>query len=245
MSSSSSYRRRLRLLTPLAALGIVVASALPAQAAVIYQQTGLPGDRTCPDGSIAWHNDSQEGRVVKVDVREGSYKERCEFVGGGSGKLKNGMTVYMGWKSRIVAPSSGDWNNIMQLKCHGQHVANHPLLLRVGGKRLTLMNYEDVNGKLQGRPVWSAPLPVDRWFSVLMKVHYSESRTAGSVQLWLDGKLQTFDNGKTTHNGQTWDGSENNVHWGIYRTARINGNQVHYIKRPTIATTMAEADPDR
>lgn len=237
--------RWIRLLTPLAALGIIVASAAPAQAAVIYQQTGLPGKGTCPDGDITWHNDSQEGRVVKVGVREGSYKERCEFVGGGGGKLKPGMTVYMGWKSRIIAPDSGDWNNMMQLKCHGKHIANHPIMLRVGGNRLTMWNYEDVNGKLEGRSIWSMPLPENRWFSVLLKVHYSESRSQGSVQLWIDGRLQTFSNGRTTHNGQTYDGSDNNVHWGIYRTARINGEQSHLLKRPTIATTMAEANPDR
>lgn len=233
-----------RWLISLFAIGIVVATALPAQAAVIFQGTSLPGKQACPDGDIAWHNDAQEGRVYKFSVREGSGKERCEMPVARR-KLADGMTIFIGWKSRIIAPSSGDWNNMLQLKCHGKFVANHPLMLRVGGKRLTMLNFEDVNGKLQSRQVWSAPLPVDRWFSVLMKVHYSESRTKGYVQLWLDGKLQTLDNGKTIHHGQTWDGSENNVHWGIYRTARINGNQVHYIKRPTIATTMAEADPNR
>jgi hypothetical protein len=57
--------------------------------------------------------------------------------------------------------------------------------------------------------------------------------------------LQTLANGTTTHRGQTWDGSENNMHWGIYRRSSINGTQIHYIWRPRIATTRAEADPGR
>jgi hypothetical protein len=235
---------RFSAVAPLAASILVLALAVPAQAIVIHRQTGLPGDQTCPNGDISWHNDSQEGRVLKFTVREGSGKERCEFAVGRR-KLQNGQTVYIGWKSRVIAPSSGDWNNIFQLKCHGKFVANHPLLLRVGGKRLHMLNYEDVNGKLQNRQVWSTPLPHDKWFSIVLKVHYSESRSQGSVQIWYNDKLQKLDNGKTIHNGQTWDGSENNVHFGIYRTARINGNQVHYIKDAVIATTFDEANPNR
>jgi hypothetical protein len=33
------------------------------------------------------------------------------------------------------------------------------------------------------------------------------------------------------------------MHWGIYRTSRINGTQIHDIKKPTVATTFAEANP--
>jgi hypothetical protein len=50
-------------------------------------------------------------------------------------------------------------------------------------------------------------------------------------------------NGTTIHHGQTWDGSENNMHWGIYRADEINGTEIHYLSRPVIATTQAEADP--
>jgi len=76
-----------------------------------------------------------------------------------------------------------------------------------------------------------------------MKIRYSESRTTGYVQVWYNGALQTLRNGSTTHNGQTWDGSDNNMHWGIYRRSSINGTEIHYVKRPRVTTTLAEAMP--
>jgi len=66
--------------------------------------------------------------------------------------------------------------------------------------------------------VWSRQLPLDTWFTIVLRVKYSESRTEGEVQLWYDGVLQTLAGGTTTHHGQTWDGDENNMHWGIYLT---------------------------
>jgi hypothetical protein len=101
-----------------------------------------------------------------------------------------------------------------------------------------------VGGSETSREVWRRALPGSgTWFSIVMKIHYSESRTSGSVQLWYNGVLQTLLNGKTTHNGQTWDGSENNMHWGIYRRSSINGTEIHYVYRPRVATTYNEAKP--
>jgi hypothetical protein len=216
------------------------------QSTIIYQATSLPGTGTCPNGDISWFNDSQQGRVIRTRIEEVSTgnSERCEFVGGGRGRLQNGMTIYVGWKSRVVMPVSGSWNGLFQLKCHGSHVADQPLVWSVRNTQLILENHEDIGGREVSRQVWSTAMPKDRWFSIVMKIHYSESRSVGYVQLWFDGTLQRLNNGETVHHGQTWDGSENNMHWGIYRRSSINGAQTHDIYRPRIATTFAEANPD-
>ena len=229
------------VLAPAATAGL----AAEASAEVIYDGTSLPGTGTCPDGTIAWHNDSVLGRVFRIQVHEVTDKnsERCEFAVGRDG-LRNGATVWLGWKSRVAAPVTNSWNGIFQAKCHGSHVADQPLVWSIRGGRLSLENHEDIGGEEVSRTVWSTTLPMNRWFSILMRVHYSESRTEGSVQLWYNGAAQTFSNGTTTHRGQTWDGSENNVHWGIYRRSSIDGAQTHYVWRPRIATTRAEADPN-
>jgi MYXO-CTERM domain-containing protein len=216
-----------------------------ARAEIIQSVDGLPGMGTCPNGALSWFDDPVEGRVIRVSVAENTAgnSERCEFVAGGGGRLSVGQTVYIGWRSRLDGPMTGSWNGIFQLKCHGQHVADQPLVIDTRNDRLTLNNHEDINGQETPRLVWSAPLPRNRWFSIVLKVHYSESRTEGYVQVWFDGVLQTLANGTTIHHGQTWDGSENNMHWGWYRADEVNGPAFHDIKRPRIATTFAEAAP--
>jgi hypothetical protein len=216
------------------------------QGKVIYQATSLPGTGTCPNGGISWFNDPQQGRVIRTRIEEVSTgnSERCEFVGGGRGRLQNRMRVYVGWKSRVVMPVSGSWNGLFQLKCHGSHVADQPLVWSVRNSQLILENHEDIGGREVSRQVWSTAMPRDRWFSIVMKIHYSESRSDGYVQLWFNGTLQRLNNGETVHHGQMWDGSENNMHWGIYRRSSINGAQTHDIYRPRIATTFDVANPD-
>jgi len=219
------------------------AAAPAAHATVLWSQSSLPGTGTCPNGSITWASDPQQGQVVRVQVKEtgSGNSERCEFVMP-QGRVSNGQTIYVGWKSKVQTPSSGSWNGIFQAKCHGSHVADQPLVFSVKSGRLTLENHEDVGGSETSREVWSRPLPTG-WFSIVMRIRYSESRTTGSVQLWFNGALQTLSNGKTTHNGQTWDGSDNNMHWGIYRRSSINGTEIHHVLRPRVATTLAEAMP--
>jgi hypothetical protein len=223
----------------------LLAAAPAVQASVLWGPTSLPGTGTCPNGTITWASDPQQGQVFRTQVREvapsTSNSERCEFAMP-QGRVSNNQTIYVGWKSKVQTPNTGTWNGIFQAKCHGSHVADQPLVFSVRSGRLTLENHEDVNGKEVSREVWSASLPTG-WFSIVMKIRYSESRTTGSVQLWFNGALQTLRNGRTTHNGQTWDGSNNNMHWGIYRRSSINGTEIHQVSRPRVATTLEEARP--
>jgi hypothetical protein len=212
---------------------------------VSYSADNLPGMGTCPNGNISWFMDPQYGRVIRVHVTDqtGKNSERCEFVASNGGRMP-GETYYIGWRSRVDTPLAGGWNGIYQMKCHGDHVADQPLVLTMRSGRLVLENHEDVGGKEAARTVWSTELPVNKWFTIVLRVHYSESRTEGSVELWYDGKPQVLTSGTTVHHGQTWDGSENNMHWGIYRADEVNGEGDHYLGAPRVATTFAEADPD-
>lgn len=227
------------------AIAFVLATAPSAGASIIWQGfSTLPGTGSCPDGSIAWHQDAAQGRVVRVSAADktGQNSERCE-IAVARRLLADGQTVYIGWKSKLDVPTSNAWNNMFQLKTHGDQVAGHPLVFGVGSGVLRLSNYEDINGVKTGRTVWSTPLRENQWLSILLKVRYSEDRSIGYVQLWYNGALQQLANGTTIHYGQTWDGSENNVHWGIYRSDDVNGAQTHDLWRPRIATTYAEANP--
>jgi MYXO-CTERM domain-containing protein len=216
-----------------------------ATATVVYSADNLPGMGTCTNGNISWFLDPQYGRVIRVHVVDavGKNSERCEFVASNGGRMP-GETYFIGWRSRVDTPLAGGWNGIYQMKCHGDHVADQPLVLTMRDNRLVLENHEDIGGKETSRMVWSTDLPVNKWFSVVLRVHYSESRTEGSVELWFNGKPQILAGGTTIHHGQTWDGSENNMHWGIYRADEVMGEGDHYLWRPRVATTFAEADPD-
>jgi hypothetical protein len=232
----------------LRSLAVAVALLLAARvasAAVLYSADNLPGMGTCPNGNISWFMDPQYGRVIRVHVIDsvGTNSERCEFVAPNGGRMP-GQTFYIGWRSRVDAPLAGGWNGIYQMKCHGMHVADQPLVLTMRNNRLVLENHEDIDGKETSRMVWSTDLPANKWFTIVLRVHYSESRTEGSVELWYDGVPQILASGTTIHHGQTWDGSENNMHWGIYRADEVMGEGDHYLWRPRVATTFAEADPD-
>jgi MYXO-CTERM domain-containing protein len=230
----------------LTALTVTLLAPLAARAEIYYSADNLPGQGTCTDGDITWFMDPQEGRVIDVRVQDatGKNSERCEFATPQRPRGEwLGRTIYVGWKSRIDAPLSGGWNGMYQMKCHGTHTADQPLVFDMSGGRLLLSNHEAINGQETPRTVWSAPLPMNRWFSIVLKVKYSESRTEGTVQLWFNGVLQTLANGTTTHTGATWDGDGNNMHWGIYRADEVQGEGHHYIKRPRVASTFEEADP--
>jgi Ricin-type beta-trefoil lectin domain-like len=234
-----------KLITTLAAA--LLATALTTHASIFYQlQMGgtLPGTATAPDGSFAWVNDpvSVYGTVLKVTCMDNSdtsvNSERAEFVASGSNDKFMDQTVYIGWRSYLdlPSPSSGSWQNIMQGKAAGNYTLNHPFYMRADSGTLRLGT--DAAGVL-----WSHTLPIKQWFSIVLKIRYSTDPSVGYAELWFNGVKQTLANGTQHYNFQTWSGSDNNIHWGIYRSDAINGNSYHYMWRPTIATTYAEAAP--
>jgi hypothetical protein len=236
--------KRLAPIPALAALTVATFAPRPAGATIIWAGTPSSGSASCTNGTVGPFDDPTYGNVYRFTIAEttSGTSERCE-IAVARRDLQVGMTVYAGWRSRVQTPIHGSWNGIYQAKCHGAHVADQPLVISVKNGTLTVENHEDIGGNEVSRDVWRRPLPMNTWFSMMLKIHYSESRSTGYVQVWYNGVLQTLLNGTTIHHGQTWDGSENNMHWGIYRADEINGTEIHYLSRPVIATTQAEADP--
>src|SRR2546423_447 len=72
--------------------------------------------------------------------------------------------------------------------------------------------------------IWTHTLPIKQWFSIVLKIRYSSDPSVGYAELWFNGVKQTLANGTQHYNFQTWSGSNNNIHWGIYRSDAIDGN---------------------
>ena len=222
------------------------ASAITARAEIFYRLNmggTLPGTATAPNGTFSWHNDGTYGTVLKVVCSDTSdpnvNNERAEFVASGSNNKYFDKTVYMGWRSylSLPTPSSSSWNNIMQGKAAGNFTLNHPFYLRADSGTLRL-------GTDAAGYIWSRTLPHQTWFSIVIKIRYSTSPSTGYAEVWYNGTKQTLANGTQQFKFQTWSGSDNNIHWGIYRSKSINGTATHYMWRPTIASTYAEAAPE-
>jgi hypothetical protein len=189
-----------------------------------------------PSGDISWFDDPTEGKVVRLRaVDSNDSKERGEF-DMEKDILKNGDTVWVGWRAKLEIPNPGqEWRNIFQEKSYGSYQENVPFCLRVDAGTMRLL---DQNAKT----IWTHPPILGKWFSIVMKVFYATPPT-GTIELWIDGEAQKFTNGTTVGHLGTWGGGMQNMHWGVYRTARIGGTDVHYISHLRVATTREAATP--
>jgi hypothetical protein len=189
-----------------------------------------------PSGDVAWVDDPTEGRVVRFRaVDSGDTKERAE-IDMAKDVLKNGDTVWVGWRAKLELPHpEQEWRNIFQEKSYGSYQENVPFCLRADANALRLL---DPGGKA----VWTHPMILNTWFTIVMKIVYGTGQ-AGTIELWIDGQPQKFNNGTTVAHLGTWGGGQQNMHWGVYRTARISGTDVHWLSHLRVATTQALATP--
>jgi hypothetical protein len=69
--------------------------------------------------------------------------------------------------------------------------------------------------------IFDTPLNVGQWHDVKMQVHFSTSKTTGSIRLWLNGVRQTFANGADTVFARTLIPGTTTVYYkeGYYRQA--------------------------
>jgi len=189
-----------------------------------------------PSGDISWFDDPTEGKVVRLRaVDSNDSKERGEF-DMAKDILKNGDTVWVGWRAKLEIPNPGqEWRNIFQEKSYGSYQENVPFCLRVDAGTMRLL---DQNAKT----IWTHAPILGRWFTILMKIVYATPPN-GTIELWIDGEAQKFTGGTAVGHLGTWGGGQQNMHWGIYRTSRISGTDVHYISHLRVATTREAATP--
>jgi hypothetical protein len=190
-----------------------------------------------PSGDISWFDDATEGKVVRLRAVDdaGESKERGEF-DMDKGILKNGDTVWVGWKAKLEIPNPGaEWRNIFQEKSYGSYQENVPFCLRVDAGTMRLLDQN-------ARTLWSRPPLLGKWFTIVMKIVYA-TPPSGTIETWIDGQPQPLVGGGTVAHLGTWGGGTQNMHWGVYRTARISGTDVHYISHLRVATTRELATP--
>ena len=227
---------------------ILAASALsvaPVHATVLYDPQGqnqIPPDIVGSNrsGDITWYNDSTVGRCYRfrvVDKSSGN-SERIELRAGGT--LANNTTRYVGWRSRLVLtqPTSTSWRNVFQSKTNADSSEGYLVIMRADSGTLRLVSYD-------GGPktVWSRSIPLNTWFSIVLRIKYSTSSTGGEIQLWYNGSRQTLRNGATLWKARTWSGTSGGVQMGIYRSISIEGTEYNYIWRPRVGTSYSDVAP--
>jgi hypothetical protein len=189
-----------------------------------------------PSGDVSWFEDPMEGRVLRFRaVDDSDAKERSEL-DMPKDILKNGDTVWVGWKARLEIPNPGqEWRNIFQEKSYGSYQENVPFCLRADRNALRML---DPNAK----EVWTHPLILGTWFTIVMKIVYGTGQM-GTLEIWIDGEPQKMSNGSTVAHLGTWGGGQQNMHWGVYRRGSVGGTDVHYVSHLRVATTQALATP--
>jgi hypothetical protein len=214
------------------------ASPPPAGGPVLFElKDPLPSlVQSHPSGDISWFDDPTEGKVVRLRALDSTdVKERGEF-DMDKDVLHDGMTVWVGWRAKLEIANPGqEWRNIYQEKSYGSYQENVPFCLRVDAGTMRLL---DQNAKA----LWTHAPILDKWFSIVMKVVYATPPN-GTIELWIDGEPQKFSDGSMVAHLGTWGGGQQNMHWGVYRSGRISGTDVHYISHLRVATSREAATP--
>jgi hypothetical protein len=234
------------------AVGAVVVgltlAARPAGASLIWDGDAARGsasamfgiDNCDSPGSISTVNDPARGPVWRFDKPAGS--NRCEGhgfkTGGSMYHFTNNATYYLGWSSRLS--STVDNNAVFQWKSYGNHLQNYPVVLKLIGGKLTMLNRQP--GGNDYRP-WSSPVSANAWNHVVLGIHTSDALTGGWVELWFNGAQQTFSNGSTRWPCRTWD-SSNDPKWGVYGAENSSvTNDVDDLKVGTAAADVGASAP--
>jgi hypothetical protein len=130
--------------------------------------------------------------------------------------------------------SATDNNANFQWKSYGQHIQNFPLVLKMIGGRLTLLNRQPGNHEFKP---WSRPLAVNTWLHLVLGIHTSDALTGGWVEVYADGVQQTFSNGAKRWPCRSWD-SYNDPKWGVYGA---QGTTVdNFVSGLRVGTTYAD-----
>jgi hypothetical protein len=180
----------------------------------------------CATGDFKVVSSSVKGKVWQALQAAG--QERCEAL---SPTLTDGQTFYLGWSSKVDIADSND-RYVFQLKCDpSTGTANHPIEIDATNGRVRLQEWDTQHN---AHPLWTAPVANNQWHSYALKIHLG--RTTGTIDLWYDGKKQTFTTGSGTFTGTTYDGTSDYLKWGSYHPSP--GDASNTFTSPTMATTL-------
>ncbi|MCS0604065.1 polysaccharide lyase [Streptomyces sp. LP11] len=229
-----------------AVAGLLVASAWPANAAVLWNGDASQGakvfgnlDCDSPGSVVTAAQTDGHGTVFKYDKAVGVY--RCESrgikVNGSRYKFVGGKTYWLGWEQKFsVVPAGSDWVP-WQWKSYPNADQNYPLLMTVGKGKVNLV-YVGPNGA-SWKYIWSKPVAAFEWNRVAVGIHTSTSASAGWAELYYNGVKQTFTNGSTRFAGRTWD-SANEPKWGAYDRGNTSTQIVNRVDNLKIGTEYAD-----
>ncbi len=234
--------KRLRLAAAaLGALGLVLIAG-QANAAVLVDADAarggsvsstfrLGGEGNCGTGNVSAVSNAQRGRVWRF--HKPSSSGRCETHGVAGMQFRNNSTYYIGWWFNLS--STGDNNAVMQWKSYGHHIQNFPVVLRMRGGQLELMQRQP--GPRESFP-WHGRIAANQWNHVVLGIHTSSELRGGWIELYFNGSQQSLA-GQQRYPCRTWDG-ENDLKLGVYGA---RGRTVtNLIDGPTIGTTYADVD---
>jgi hypothetical protein len=218
------------------AIGVVLV-ATTAQASVIWDgDAGRPssavfGNDNCDaPGTIGTATDSAHGTVWRFHKAAGS--NRCEAhgikVGSRKYNFQNNATYYIRWSSKLSSTTNNNAN--FQWKSYGHHIQNFPIVLKMLGGRMTLLNRQP--GPKDYQP-WAKPIKAKQWNTFVLGIHTSSETQGGWVELYLNGQQQSFSNGKNRWPCRTWTTS----------TTRSSASTARPAPRSTTSWTNSKSVP--
>jgi hypothetical protein len=188
--------------------------------------------------------------VADDNPSDPGYKDRCEVKGmrlpeGTPYRLVRGSAYFLGWRSlwEPLPTKSGAWMALFQIHGYGQTGCGAPLVFWVtDGKTLTI-KYEPPSGS--SPIIWTTPLVKGSWQSFVLHFNVTLTPSEGVLELWYNGKQQTFSNGKTQYPAALWNCSYIAQKWGVYRSGANQGIGADhaYLSGAKLGTEYADVDP--
>jgi uncharacterized membrane protein YgcG len=198
--------------------------------------SGGTGSGGAPTGTVLWDGDAAKGTsVFKILNLEGSAtatvvddpkcgkafefdkpadSKRSEGHAARGFEAKEGDLIYIGWLSKVTMPTDLTTNAVFQWKAYGTNIQqNFPFIIKTMRGMFALEQYNP--GMVMTR-IWTTPLVTDSWHSFVVAIKVSADIQAGYLELWFDGKQQTFSTGKTRFSCRTLDADYCDPKWGVY-----------------------------
>lgn len=158
--------------------------------------------------------------VQSGDVEPETGSQRSEVSGP---TFDEGQDIYIRDAIRIPSGNTyeGPWQIIQQLHEEDWNGSPGVAVFLDEDRQLTLGPGDS------SRTLWdSAPLQSDRWYDLVYRVKLSQDSATGFVEVWLDGVLQTLDNGQSRIYAQTTQTDATYLKAGIYRSKSSSGTSV-------------------
>jgi hypothetical protein len=186
-----------------------------------------------------------DGRYrVRVEVRDGDVEpetgsERCQLVGP---PLPDERERW--FRHAIYVPSAADPPDSWQIMSQWYSVSGGSPPLALFNNMGLPMRWSLRHGD-SSRTYWrSRRLARDHWHEIVVGVFLSEAPSRGWVEVWLDGKQQTLENGRTRMHGQTRGSEPGAFTTGIYRDPDATGTGIQYMDQYSIGPTRESVMAD-